>query len=317
MKKYRFLIYTIIATLLGYGLWMELQDIPASAISEVVARVGWPLILGICLLSIVNYTLRYVRWYWLLGQLGERMTVIDGALCYLAGFALTTTPGKAGETIRCLYFKRRHQVSHPHTLAALLAERASDAFSGLVLAFAVLYTFDSYRYIGVAVFLLMFAIIIFINQPSLVLRITALLQRINLDFFRRFVDGIPHFIQHSSSLFAPGILFPSIGIGLVSWSAEAIAFAWLIQAMGHDISTLLLMSIFAVSMIGGAISFLPGGVGAAEGIMAGLLILVGLSGAEALAATLICRLTTLWFAVIIGVGALTWLEHQPQTTQQE
>ncbi|MCB1616919.1 MAG: flippase-like domain-containing protein, partial [Pseudomonadales bacterium] len=220
-------------------------------------------------------------------------------------------PGKAGETIRCLYFKRRHRVSHPHTLAALLSERASDAFSGLFLAFAVLYTFDAYRYIGLAVFLLMFSIIIIINQPSLILKITAVLQRIDLPLVRRLVDGIPHFIQHSSSLLSPGVLITSIGIGLVSWSAEALAFSWLVHAMGHDVSTLLLMSIFAISMIGGAISFLPGGVGAAEGIMAGLLILVGLDSAEALAATLICRLTTLWFAVIIGVVALTYLEHQP------
>ncbi|MCB1615985.1 MAG: hypothetical protein KDI30_08225, partial [Pseudomonadales bacterium] len=73
MKKYRFLIYTIAATLFGYGLWMELQDISAAEIIALIRQVGWPLITAISLMSIVNYALRYVRWHWLLGQLGERV----------------------------------------------------------------------------------------------------------------------------------------------------------------------------------------------------------------------------------------------------
>jgi len=54
-------------------------------------------------------------------------------------------------------------------------------------------------------------------------------------------------------------------------------------------------------MLAGAISFLPGGVGGAEAVMAAMLVAAGAPEAKAVAATVIIRLATLWFAVAIGV----------------
>jgi uncharacterized protein (TIRG00374 family) len=54
-------------------------------------------------------------------------------------------------------------------------------------------------------------------------------------------------------------------------------------------------------MLAGALSFMPGGLGSAEAVMGGLLMLSGMSGAEAVAATALTRIATLWFAVAIGI----------------
>jgi uncharacterized protein (TIRG00374 family) len=57
----------------------------------------------------------------------------------------------------------------------------------------------------------------------------------------------------------------------------------------------------------GAVSALPGGIGAAEASIAGMLVLVaGLTGAQAAAATLLIRLATLWFGVALGLAAWTF-----------
>jgi uncharacterized protein (TIRG00374 family) len=61
---------------------------------------------------------------------------------------------------------------------------------------------------------------------------------------------------------------------------------------------------FAISTIVGALSAIPGGLGATEASLAGLLaLLLTLPAATAAAATLLLRLATLWFAVLIGLGA--------------
>jgi uncharacterized protein (TIRG00374 family) len=57
-------------------------------------------------------------------------------------------------------------------------------------------------------------------------------------------------------------------------------------------------------MLAGALSFMPGGLGGAEVVMAGLLIVAGMAESQAIAATVIIRLSTLWFAVALGAIAL-------------
>jgi uncharacterized membrane protein YbhN (UPF0104 family) len=60
---------------------------------------------------------------------------------------------------------------------------------------------------------------------------------------------------------------------------------------------------FALSSIGGAISLLPGGVGANEASVAGLLILLGVSGGAAGAAALLQRMLMAGMALLLGLGA--------------
>ena len=56
----------------------------------------------------------------------------------------------------------------------------------------------------------------------------------------------------------------------------------------------------------GAVSLLPGGAGAAEATIAGVLV-QGTSREIAAAATLLIRLCTLWFGAALGIGALVAL----------
>jgi len=57
-------------------------------------------------MSLVNYGLRVVRWQMYLGALGHRVPWLTNGRIYPAGFALTTTPGKAGEAIRNIFLER-------------------------------------------------------------------------------------------------------------------------------------------------------------------------------------------------------------------
>ena len=84
------------------------------------ASGGIALILG---LSLLNYCLRFVRWQLYLSRLGYDLPHGLSLRYYLAGFAFTTTPGKAGEAVRSLYLKR-HGISYSQSLSALFARAA-------------------------------------------------------------------------------------------------------------------------------------------------------------------------------------------------
>jgi uncharacterized protein (TIRG00374 family) len=70
--------------------------------------------------------------------------------------------------------------------------------------------------------------------------------------------------------------------------------------MGLDVSLPFAFSVYSLSTLAGAISFIPGGLGSSEVVMLGLLTWTGIPEAEAVAATIIIRLATLWFAVALG-----------------
>jgi len=130
--RYRALVASIVAAALGYfafSLWGGLGDVIAA-----LQRVGFRGLLLMLVMSLLNYGLRFMRWQQYLGALAHPMPWRPSARIYLAGFALTTTPGKAGEALRGVLLKRWH-VPYTHSLAAFLSERLSDLAAIVLLAF--------------------------------------------------------------------------------------------------------------------------------------------------------------------------------------
>ena len=315
MGQYRYLTYSLVLTVLGFGIWIAFKD--QQKIVDALSHVGLLGFLFVCSLSCINYIIRYFRWRYLLQTLKDETPFWDGLLCYFSGFALTTTPGKAGEVIRCFYLNKRHGVKHTHTLASLLSERASDAIAGALLALLAFYSFKDYRVIGFALLVFITLIIFLINKPKLLLAVSTWFRFIKINFIQKIMDGIPLFIEKSSMLFSVKTLGFGTFLGFFSWSAEAYGFAWLAQSLGGSAPITLYMSIFAIGMIAGAISFLPGGLGGTELVLYLLLKATGLGDVEALTITLVCRLATLWFAVVLGLLSVVLLGRYPVTPSAE
>ena len=71
-----------------------------------------------------------------------------------------------------------------------------------------------------------------------------------------------------------------------------------------DLEIIKVVSIYSSSIIVGAASLIPGGVGVAEGSIAGLLNLSGINLSVALALGILIRIFTLWYGVVAGFVAL-------------
>ena len=89
------------------------------------------------------------------------------------------------------------------------------------------------------------------------------------------------------------------------------------EALDVQTSVSLAIGVYSVSVLAGALSFIPGGIGSTEAVMILLLKLLGADTATAVAATLICRLATLWFAVILGGIVLVILEGNAKIVQKK
>jgi len=93
-------------------------------------------------------------------------------------------------------------------------------------------------------------------------------------------------------------------LSIVAWAAEGYALHLVMAAMGTDPPIARAIGIYSLAILGGALFFLPGGLGSTEAFMFALLVQAGMDSGSAAAATVISRVTTLWFAVAIGWVAL-------------
>lgn len=161
MTYRRKLLPFVTLILLGYLAWASLSDF--DAVVSAVQTVGFGGILIICLFSLMNYGLRFLRWQWYLNRLGASVPPGNSLTYYLAGFALTTTPGKAGEAVRSLYLKD-HGVSYHASLAALFAEHIADILAVTAIAAAGLTVFSDLLAPALILLLLAVALIFLLNS---------------------------------------------------------------------------------------------------------------------------------------------------------
>lgn len=292
----------LLSVLAGIGLYlgaMFLGDFHATR--DAILQVGW-LGWGVILaLSLLNYGLRYWRWEWYLQKLAQVRVPHRWHLAYyFCGFALSTTPGKAGETVRSLYLKR-HGIAYNHTLSTFFVERFLDLLSIVLISCAAAVLFKGYGPVVAITVVVALGSLPLLHSPWLV----RVLGGIGNRYPGRIGTGVNHLkglLASSARLLKNRELFVGLLTGLVAWLAEAVGFWYLLHLLGQDVSVLMAVSIYGVAVLVGAISFLPGGLGSTEAVMSLLLISLGVDKSVALAATLTCRIATLWFAVFIGIG---------------
>jgi uncharacterized membrane protein YbhN (UPF0104 family) len=93
-------------------------------------------------------------------------------------------------------------------------------------------------------------------------------------------------------------------LAMLAYGLQALVFAAYVQALGADLDPARCVTIFASAMLLGAATMVPGGLGATEAALVYQLAQAGMPVADAVAAAIAIRLSTLWFAMLIGVLCL-------------
>ena len=288
--------------LIGLGLAGDLQQVGA----QISKFNGWMFPAALCF-TLFNYTLRFLKWHFYIRQIGAKDLAWQQSLrLFVAGFPLAVTPGKAGEVLKAVWLRSLTGIPIARGISVVVAERISDGLAVLGLSAVGVIGYPQYWLAFVLILAGLVGIVAISQIRPAGLWILTRGERI--PFFRRYVGGLREFYEGSFALFQPGVTLLAVGLGAVSWLGEGVGFYLLLLGLGLPASwELFSLAVFTLSFstVIGAVSALPGGLGAAEASIAGMLVLLGgISGAAASAATLLIRLATLWFGV--GLGLITW-----------
>ncbi len=265
-----------------------------------LSKLTVPEVLGLLALSLVNYLFRALRWHLLGTKLGTGLRVRTNFLHFLGGFAMSITPGRIGELVRLRWMSRLSGWSFARLTPLPLADRAYDlAAMGLVLAgSAVMSQTGTVGAVPVAVLAIASAVVV--TRPALLDRLVTGLWKL-IGKAPRFFVRLRQAASSMGAFSSPGLAISSMSLSVIGWLAEGYALYLLLMWMGADISLAMAITIFTFSTLAGGLTGAPGGIGGAE---AAMVVLLGLNGVPleiAVPATAVIRLTTLWFAIAIGV----------------
>ncbi len=295
------MIISIILSIIIYLIFFIISDF--NKIKEAFSSITITTIVIMLLLSLINYTIRFLRWHLLLRNANIKIGIKDSMKSFFAGLSLTITPGKAGELFKASFVKKFTGVSRLKVIPITIIERVFDLTGfATILLISILFTSLERQisiYLGFGVIVGTFFIFFMLKNKKVIRLIERNISKIKRLKSKEEVikETIKDYSKMSFTFITVLIL-----ISFVSWSFEVLALKIILNSLNQEINLAEAGFVFGLSSLAGLLILLPGGIGGFEGTSYSLLTeMLSIPAPIATTATLIIRLTTLWFSVLIGV----------------
>lgn len=276
-------------------------------IQAVLGEFRWVAFAAALGLASANYGFRFAKWQYYLRRLGvARVPRTDSLLVFLSGFVLTVTPGKLGEVFKSAVLARTHQVPVERTAPIVVAERLTD-----VIAIVLLVVLGSLGFSGGLFWAVLGAAAVTAGLVAILWERPVRVVLAALGRTRRAAAFVPRLARAYDSLrlvASPSALGWPVLLSLVGWGLEGLALHLLIGGFGYHPALSFSVFFYATATLAGALIPVPGGLGVTEAVIHEQLVHVaGMPANVATACMLLIRLATLWWAVLVGFGALALL----------
>ena len=292
----------------GLTFYADFQDVANS-----LTHFNWALLPLILLLTTANYAFRFVKWEYYLRLIGVRgLSKKDSFLVFFSGMGMVITPGKVGEWLKSYLLREVHGTPIARSAPILIAERLTDSIALLIIASAGILVFGDFWQIFVIVALGVAALVVIVQHEPTAHALLRLGGRIPL--VQRFVPQMEEFYESARVLISPRALLEMSALSTLSWFFEVLGFYFVLVGLGQEGNMSLLLHaafILPIATLASAVLLTPGGLGVAEASIQALLeTLLDMRPSDAAVATLIIRFATLWFGVIVGLGAFAVLSRR-------
>ncbi|TPV97293.1 MAG: flippase-like domain-containing protein [Myxococcales bacterium FL481] len=307
----------------GFVAYVGVRDVATA-----LRSFAWPAGAFALLMSAGNYALRFGKWEACLGWLNVRESVNAdasatkeplslgrSAAVYLAGLSMSVTPGKLGEVLRSVLLRAAYGLPFWRTAPIVLADRLTDLVALVLLSawgIAHFSGFDDYLPVLMVTVAAVLTAVVVLGNPRwshAMLRVCSKIPLVGRVFVRA-----DEMITSSAALLTVPRLAVLTVLSVLGWGLECAGFWWILEGFG-PVAAELTASVFlwSTTTLIGAVSLLPGGLGATEISLDVLLpkLTSGVTGPIAAAAILLARGCTLWFGEVVGALALVWLLRDP------
>ncbi|MCI0448516.1 MAG: flippase-like domain-containing protein [Chlorobi bacterium] len=277
---------------------------------EAFAEYNWLLFPLILILSLCNYVSRFFKWEYYTKVLNINIERKMSFLIFLSSFIMSVTPGKIGEIFKSYLLKEQYGTPISKSAPIVFAERITDFLSLVLLSIAgaLIFGYGTGIIVGFGIFFI--SLVFVISSKNL--------SHLIIEFFEkfRFVSRVSHKVHTAYDSIYQMVrfkeLFVTIILSIIAWAFECFSFYLIINGFGignfEHVNIFVATFVYGFATLVGAATMLPGGLGATDASMTGLLIILNIPKSVSVASTLIIRAATLWFAVLVGIAAVLYYQ---------
>jgi len=301
MENIRKIILIIIATIIIYAIFLLVTDI--NKILDKIINFNMIYMPVIISLVIVSWFVVYIRWHLILKTVNVNISHLTNFQLFLAGGALGITPGKVGELFKSQILKDKFNIPRTKTAPLFILEKFLDIIGAMIVAVFGIWFLPEIGYLVVGGLVSLILIAKIITSKKLFLKVLDFLK--HFKFMSKFIEPLSSSHENLSNIIFKKEMISFILLSVLYWIIIGCAAYFVLLGLGIDTITLInTISSYSSSLIIGAISFIPGGVGIAEASLIGLFTIQNIELSEAVVAVVLIRLFTLWFSTLSGFIAL-------------
>jgi uncharacterized protein (TIRG00374 family) len=256
------------------------------------------MIVVLLLFAFLNYALRFLRWHLYLKAMQVPIEYAKSFKVFMAGLSMTVTPGKAGEVFKSNFLHDETSSPWITGVSVVFVERLMDLVGVVLLVLLGTLFFPVGKGIAVVGLLICFTILLVFTSPRLfvpLINLTARIKRLSTA-----KDKTLDIYNNIRNLLSWRLFILTTFLSVIAWFSECLVLYFALIACGCKLSIVHATFVYSLSTLAGALSMIPGGLIATEGSMTGLLFLFGIAFDQGTLVTLIVRICTLWFAVLLG-----------------
>lgn len=253
----------------------------------------------ILLIIYTTFLLKFIKWNYYLKYLNVNVPLNVSFKIFMASLVMSITPGKIGDLIKSYMLKEVNGTPVNSTIPIVFAERVTEFVSLLLLVILGLNLFSKSIIIVLISLLSIIILFILLFNSRINNKLISLLSKSKK--LEKYIDPINLTISNSKILLSPKPFALMFILSFIIWLVEAFGFYLILIQFSNDFSVLWAYFTYLFSIFIGSVSMLPAGLGITDGSLTFLLIQNGFSKEIAVSTTLIIRIATLWFALIVGI----------------
>ncbi len=254
----------------------------------------------IFLLSTSAMIIKGFRQHILFKKIGINLSSKNNMLLYFSGLSMIITPGSSGEVIKSYFLKIKEGHSISKTFPITFLERFHDLLATVTIIGFFLF-FQNFREVTILIGIIGFFLIISylaIRVRKLFKSITTLLLKVPK--MHRFIDDISESYEVFYSLTTKKIMIKSWLLSVLAWAVDMFTIYVIFIAFNMKFNIIFTTIITYSSVLFGAVSFLPAGIGITEISLVGFLSRSGIELSLVSSLIIIIRLVGTWYPTVLG-----------------
>lgn len=281
--------------LLGY----IVGSTPWPEVARSLSEIGIWSALALLGLSVTYFTAKSTRFWYMLRPIGVGQPLGVVVMVYMAAQPASLLP--AGELFRNRTLERYTGVPMSKSSPTFLMQGASEGLVICALAIVAGLTSGGVALlITSAVGVVLVALLLLLANPRLA-RSNTFVGALNaIPFVALRKRSLQEFNRQNRALLAPRSFSIILGLTLVAELAGVAIIALAVTQLGASISFAAAVIAYGLPVIVSFLSFLPGGIGAADQTSISTLRAAGVEQGQAVAATIVSRFSIVVFGVLVG-----------------